>query len=74
MANQLPLKGIRVADFGQVIAVPFTTQLLVWLGAEVVLVETNLRLITRGWPPYADAVPGVNRSGYFMVPTNRDRC
>ena len=58
-----PLKGIRVADFGQIVAMPFTAQILGWLGAEVVLVETKHRLTTRVWPPFAEAIPGVNRSG-----------
>ncbi|MEE3249125.1 MAG: CoA transferase, partial [Chloroflexota bacterium] len=32
----LPLEGIRIADFGQIIAVPYTAQMLAWLGAEVI--------------------------------------
>ena len=54
-----------MADFGQIVAVPFTAQVLGWLGAEVILVETGQRLTTRAWPPFAEAVPGVNRSGGF---------
>ncbi len=65
-----PLKDIRVADFGQIVALPFTTQVLGWLGAEVVLVETQQRLTTRAWPPFAEAVPGVNRSGGFNSVNN----
>ena len=60
-----PLTGMRVADFGQIVAMPFTAQILGWLGAEVILVETRHRLTTRVWPPFAEAVPGVNRSGGF---------
>ena len=63
--NEQPLKGIRVADFGQIVAMPFTAQVLAWLGAEVILVETQQRLTTRVWPPFAEGVPGVNRSGGF---------
>ena len=63
--NDKPLTGIRVADFGQIVAMPFTAQILGWLGAEVILVETQQRLTTRVWPPFAEAVPGVNRSGGF---------
>ena len=65
-----PLKGIRVADFGQVVAMPFTAQILGWLGAEVILVETRLRLTTRDWPPFAEATPGINRSGGFNTINN----
>lgn len=60
-----PLAGIRVADFGQIVAMPFTAQILGWLGAEIILVETQQRLTTRVWPPFAEAIPGVNRSGGF---------
>ena len=63
--NDQPLKGIRVADFGQIVAMPFTSQVLAWLGAEGILVETQQRLTTRVWPPFAEGVPGVNRSGGF---------
>ena len=61
----LPLEGIRIADFGQIIAVPYTAQMLAWLGAEVILIESRERLTTRIWPPFADNEPGVNRSGGF---------
>ncbi len=68
--NNQPLKGIRVADFGQIVAMPFTAQILGWLGAEVILVETKHRLTTRVWPPFAEAEPGVNRSGGFNTINN----
>ena len=73
--STLPLKGIRIADFGQIIAVPYTAQMLAWLGAEVVLIETEQRLTTRIWPPFAEAEPGVNRSGGFnLVNTSKMSC
>ena len=73
--NTLPLKGIRVADFGQIIAIPHTAQMLAWLGAEVVLIETAQRLTTRIWPPFAEAEPGVNRSGGFnLVNSSKMSC
>ena len=65
-----PLQGIRVADFGQVIAAPVTAQILGWLGAEVILVETESRFTTRVWPPFADGESGINRSGGFNLVTN----
>lgn len=71
----LPLEGIRIADFGQIIAVPYTAQMLAWLGAEVILIETEDRLTTRVWPPFAEAEPGVNRSGGFnLVNSSKMSC
>lgn len=71
----LPLEGVRIADFGQIIAVPYTAQMLAWLGAEVILIETEQRLTTRIWPPFAEAEPGVNRSGGFnMVNSSKMSC
>ena len=40
----LPLEGIRVMDFGQMWAGPHLTQWLAVMGAEVIKVETHLRL------------------------------
>ena len=68
----LPLAGIRVADFGQVVAIPFTGQVLAWLGAEVIVIETSQRLHSRGLPPFADGIYGVNRSGVFNL-VNSDK-
>ena len=71
----LPLQGIRVADFGQVIAAPVTAQMLGWLGAEVILVETESRFTTRVWPPFADGEFGINNSGGFnLVNGNKLSC
>lgn len=61
-----PLEGIRVADFTWVWAGPFCTLQLAHLGADVVRIETQSRpCVTRLLPPWPDAKPGVNRSGYF---------
>ena len=66
MENQLPLAGIRVADFTWVWAGPFATMQLAHLGAEVIRIETENRVcVTRRIPPYADGEPGLNRSGYY---------
>ena len=73
--SRLPLQGIRVADFGQVIAAPVTAQMLGWLGAEVILVETESRFTTRVWPPFADGEAGIDRSGGFnLVNNNKLSC
>jgi crotonobetainyl-CoA:carnitine CoA-transferase CaiB-like acyl-CoA transferase len=61
-----PLAGIRVADFTWVWAGPFCSLQLAHLGAEVVRVESASRTcVTRLLPPWPDAQPGPNRSGYF---------
>ena len=72
----LPLRGIRVADFGQVIAAPVTAQMLGWLGAEVILVETESRFTTRVWPPLRRrAVSAIDNSGGFnLVNNNKLSC
>ena len=66
MANQLPLAGIRIADFTWVWAGPFATLQLAHLGAEVIRIETQTRVcVTRRIPPFADGQAGINRSGYY---------
>jgi crotonobetainyl-CoA:carnitine CoA-transferase CaiB-like acyl-CoA transferase len=47
----LPLSGVRVIDFGLMLAVPGGAMLLADMGAEVIKVETTQRFLTwnRGW-------------------------
>lgn len=61
-----PLAGVRVVDLTWVWAGPHAAMQLAHLGAEVVKVESSGRLdVTRVLGPFADEVPGPNRSGYF---------
>jgi len=63
MSKNLPLKGIRVANFGWVWAGPVTGQTLAFLGAEVYKIESNARIdLTRKLPPFGGGVPGPDRS------------
>ncbi|MDA8233354.1 MAG: CoA transferase [Clostridia bacterium] len=66
MSNKLPLQGIRITDFSWVGAGPTTTRTLAEYGAEVIKIESSKRPeILRLTGPFRDAIPGVNRSGYF---------
>jgi crotonobetainyl-CoA:carnitine CoA-transferase CaiB-like acyl-CoA transferase len=71
----LPLAGIRVLDLGQIIALPFCTQWLAWLGAEIILVESNRHQGARAYPPYATGMVGPETSGLFnSLSMNKKSC
>ncbi len=63
--RQQPLKGIRIADFGWIYAVPHATAWMGAMGAEVIRIESSrapdlVRFLTG-----TDGVVGINRSGIF---------
>ena len=51
---------------------PFSMQMLAWLGAEVILIETRDKLHSRILPPYADGIRGINRAAGFNL-NNTDK-
>jgi benzylsuccinate CoA-transferase BbsF subunit len=63
MAAPLPLKNVRVANFGWVWAGPVAGQTLAFLGAEVYKVESRARIdINRTLPPFGEGVNDPDRS------------
>ena len=62
-----PLEGVRVLDLGQVIAIPFCTQWMAWMGADVVLVESAQHFTSRVTPPFAGGTPHPDASGSFNL-------
>jgi benzylsuccinate CoA-transferase BbsF subunit len=63
MAEALPLKGIRVANFGWGWLGPVAGQTLGFLGAEVYKIESRARVdINRTLPPFAEGVRDPDRS------------
>jgi benzylsuccinate CoA-transferase BbsF subunit len=63
-----PLAGVRVVDFGWVVAGSAATKYLAHFGAEVIKLESAKRLDSARmiWP-WAGGKTGVNRSGYFST-------
>jgi benzylsuccinate CoA-transferase BbsF subunit len=59
--SNLPLEGIRILDFGQMWAGPHLTQWLAVMGAEVIKVETHLRL---DFMRMIGVPPGVDRDNF----------
>jgi formyl-CoA transferase len=67
----LPLAGVRVAEFCQVLAGPFCGALLADMGAEVIKVESPEGDLMRAWPPmvegYSQYFASVNRNKRSVV-------
>ena len=63
--NDLPLAGIRVADFGWIFAVPHTTSWLGALGADVIRIESPKRPDLVRFLGATEGQAGINRSGLF---------
>ena len=64
--SDMPLSGLKVADFTWAAAGPLLTKYLADFGATVVHVESSKRLDTlRLGPPYKKGKPGINRTGWF---------
>ncbi|MEU5991206.1 CoA transferase [Spirillospora sp. NPDC047418] len=71
------LEGVRVLDFGRVLAAPYATMLLADLGAEVLKIESPQGDDTRHWgPPWRDGEStyfrAVNRNKVSVVLDLRD--
>jgi crotonobetainyl-CoA:carnitine CoA-transferase CaiB-like acyl-CoA transferase len=66
--KKAPLSGIRIIEHGQLLAVPYAARMLADLGAEVVKVESPVRLDSHRQTTYPDNEPGErfwDRGGTF---------
>ncbi|WP_425147808.1 CaiB/BaiF CoA transferase family protein [Deinococcus sp.] len=72
MSDNLPLCGVRVADFTRVLTGPFCTMLLADLGATVIKIEPPGGDDTRAWgPPFQES--GTGRESSYFLSVNRGK-
>jgi len=67
----LPLSGVKVVEFCQVLAGPFCGMLLADLGAEVIKVEPPDGDMMRQWPPITDGPLGGFSENFASVNRNK---
>src|SRR6266545_8226753 len=71
--SNAPLAGIRILDFGQILAAPFCTRMLADLGADVVKVETEARLDRLGATKLGPDYKGRRDRSPSFLNTNRNK-
>jgi crotonobetainyl-CoA:carnitine CoA-transferase CaiB-like acyl-CoA transferase len=64
-AAKFPFRGLRVADFGWIYALPYATAWLAALGADVIKIESTTRPDLVRFLSGTDGVTAINRSGIF---------
>ncbi|MBI3968699.1 MAG: CoA transferase [Chloroflexi bacterium] len=71
----LPLSGIRIVDFGQIVAMPLAGQWLAMLGAEVILVESRTTgLPSRAFAPFKGEPKHETSNIFNQVNRNKRSC
>jgi len=64
--ERFPCQGLRILDFSWIYTGPIVTKFLANAGAQVVKVESPRGPDDlRGYAPYRDGIPGINRSTFF---------
>jgi succinate--hydroxymethylglutarate CoA-transferase len=72
-----PLKGIRILDFGRILAGPFCTQILADYGADVIKIEQpGIGDETRSWKGKEEATawkPDIGPMSFYFASVNRNK-